>query len=60
MSRSVLNPGAYTKATQGEIVAYSVTACHTQSSLRSLWTKGLRERDLEKELFELNLKIKEE
>lgn len=38
-----------------EFVAYSVTV-HTESSLMSLWTRELRERDLEEELFELNLK----
>lgn len=38
-----------------ESVAHTVTILLTKGSWRPLWTRGLGESDLEKELFELNL-----
>ena len=45
-----------TPRTVTELVAYPMTALQTQSSLRSVWTGGLWDCDLEEKLFELNLK----
>lgn len=39
-----------------ELVADTVTVLETQSGLRSLWTRGFGENDLQEQQFELNLK----
>lgn len=49
------SPRRRNKGNMVGFVAYTVTVLQTQSSLRSLWTRGLGESDLEEELFELNL-----